>query len=152
MVYVADNKLTHDFYQRWYENWQEYLIDNKRRADQPPLIKTDKEFGYIIKRLPDVFNCQMTMSMKYYNEAYILHFFHIDFIKDQSYSPFVGQDIYRDIKAAVAITPNVEELIRHCKSAFQTPSMVIGKAQMDVLYSPFAQAFLPLHQNIHIPF
>ena len=147
VMYVSDNDLTHNFYKRWHENWQEYLIDNKRRADQPPLIKTDKEFGYIIKQLPDVFNCQMTMSMKYYYEAYILHYFHMDFIKDQSYSPFVGQDIYRELKTAGCITPHIEELIRNCKSAFQTPSMVIGKSQMEVLYSPFAQTFIPLFQT-----
>ena len=147
VMYVADNELTRSFYHRWHENWKLYLIDNVRRADQPPLFKTDKEFGYIIKRLPDVYNCQMTLSMRFFHEAYILHFFHMDFIKDQSYSPFVGQDIYREIKAAGSITPHIDELIRHCKSTFQTPRMVIGKAQMDVLFSPFAQAFIPLYQD-----
>lgn len=147
VMYVADNELTHIFYKHWYDNWQLYLIDNVRRADQPPLVKTDKSFGYIIKRLPDVFNCQMMLSMKFFYEAYILHFIHMDFIKDQSVFPFVGQDIYREIKKQGGITSHIETIIINCKSAFQTPSIVIGKAQIDMLYSPFGQAFIPLYHD-----
>lgn len=147
VMYVADNELTRRFYKRWYENWQEYLIDGKRRADQPPLIKTDKEFGYIIRRLPDVFNCQLALSVKYFHEAYIVHFFHMDFIKDQSYSPFMGLSVYREIKEAGGITPHAEELIVNCKSSFETTSMIVGSKQMEFYFSPFGQAFSSLYDE-----
>lgn len=140
VLYVADNELTRRFYQRWYENWRSYLIDYVRRADQPPLVKTDKEFGYVIRPLADVFNCQLSLSVRFLHDAYIVHFIHMDFISDHSYSPFMSGAIYREIKAANAITPHVEELIRHCKSSFETPSIVVGKSQIGLLFSATGQA------------
>ena len=147
VMYVADNETTRKFYKQWYENWKLFLIDGKRRADQPPLIKTDKEFGYIIKKLPDVFNCQLALSVKFFHEAYIVHFFHMDFIKDQSYSPFMGLSIYREIKEAGGVTPHAEDLIRNCKSTFETTSMIVGKKQMAFYFSPVGQAFSSLYDE-----
>lgn len=147
VLYVADNELTRSFYQRWYENWRSYLIDYVRRADQPPLVKTDMEFGNVIRPLPDVFNCQLSLSVRYLHDAYIVHFIHMDFISDASYSPFLGGDVYKAIKAAGSITPHVEELIRHCKSTFESPSIVVGKTQIDLLFSPTGQAFTLLRKE-----
>lgn len=141
VMYVADNELTHKFYRQWYENWKVSSIEKHDNADQPALNKADMELGGIIKCLPDVFNCQLALSLKYFHEAYIVHFFHMSFIKDQSYSPFMGLDIYREIKEANAITPHAEELIRYCKSSFATTTMAVGKTQIYFLFSPTGQAF-----------
>lgn len=144
VLYVADNDSTREFYRRWYDNWLAYFSQSKHAADQPSLIQTDKDFGYLIKKLPDVYNSQIAMSLRYFYEAYIIHFWHMDFIADQSYSPFMGLSIYREIKEANTITPHVEELIRNCKSAFATPTMIVGKPQIDFLFSPTGQAFILL--------
>lgn len=141
VMYVADNEQTHKFYQQWYKNWESYFSQSGHGADQPALIATDKEFGYIIQKLPDVFNCQMALTVKFLHEAFIVHFFHMDFVKDQSYSPFMGLDIYREIKRAGGITPHAEELIRNCKSSWDTTTMIVGKPQIDFLFSPTGQAF-----------
>lgn len=141
VMYVADNELTRKFYNRWHENWESYMIDGVRGADQPPLVQTDKELGYIIKCLPDVFNCQVALSVRYLHEAYIVHFFHMNFIADQSYSPFMGLDIYREIKRSRGISPHAEETIRHCKSAWDITTTIIGKPQIDLVFSPTGQAY-----------
>lgn len=147
VMYVADNDQTRRFYKQWHENWEKSSLEKKDNADQPALSVTDKKFGYIINCLPDVFNCQLALSLRYLHEAYIVHFFHMDFIKDQSYSPFMGLDIYREIKEAHAITPHAEELIRHCKSSFETTTMAVGKPQINFLFSPTGQAFSLLRQR-----
>lgn len=141
VMYVADNELTRKFYKRWHENWESYMIDGVRRADQPPLVQTDKELGYVIKCLPDIFNCQVALSVRYLHEAYIVHFFHMDFIADQSYSPFMGLDIYREIKKAGGITPQVEKTIRNCKSAWDITTTIIGKPQIELVFSATGQAY-----------
>ena len=146
-MYVADNELTHKFYRQWYENWKVSSIEKHDNADQPALNKADMELGGIIKCLPDVYNCQLALSLKYFHEAYIVHFFHMGFIKDQSYSPFMGLDIYREIKKANAITPHAEELIRNCKSSFATTTMAVGRTQIYYLFSPTGQAFSMLMAN-----
>lgn len=141
VMFAKDTEKVHEFYQRWHTNWVFSSFQKGDKDDQPALIKSDSEMGYIIKRLPDVFNCQLALSLKYFHESYIVHFFHMGFIKDQSYSPFMGLAIYREIKEANAITPHAEELIRNCKSSFSTTTMAVGKTQIYYLFSPTGQAF-----------
>lgn len=141
VMFAKDTEKAHELYQRWHTNWVYSSFQKGDKDDQPALIKSDSEMGYIIKCLPDVYNCQLALSLKYFHESYIVHFFHMGFIKDQSYSPFMGLDIYREIKEANAITPHAEELIRNCKSSFATTTMAVGKTQIYYLFSPTGQAF-----------
>lgn len=147
VMYVRDTPVTHKFYKKWNENWTYSCFKKGNSQDQPALIKTDKEFGYIIKRLPDTYNCQIAMSVQYLHEAKIVHFWHMDFIADQTYSPFMGMAIYKQIKADNEINDEVENMIRNCKSSFATPTMIIGKSQIDFMFSPFCQAFIPLYNK-----
>lgn len=146
VMYVADNERTRQFYKTWNDNWTYSTFQKGCSQDQPALVKTDKEYGYIIERLPDVFNSQIALSLKYYADAAIVHFWHMDFIADQSYSPYLDLSIYREIKEHSGITPHVEELIRHCKSSLASPSMPVGINQIDFLFSPTGQAFSQLRQ------
>lgn len=147
VMLVKDTEKAHELYQRWHTNWVYSSFQKGDKDDQPALIKSDSEMGYIIKRLPDVFNCQLALSLKYFHEAYIVHFFHMGFIKDQSYSPFMGLDIYREIKEFNAITPHAEELIRNCKSSFATTTMAVGKSQIYFLFSPTGQVCTMLREK-----
>lgn len=147
VMLVKDTEKAHELYQRWHTNWVYSSFQKGDKDDQPALIKSDSEMGYIIKRLPDVFNCQLALSLKYLHEAYIVHFFHMGFIKDQSYSPFMGLDIYREIKETNAITPHAEELIRNCKSSFATTTMAVGKSQIYFLFSPTGQVCTMLREK-----
>ena len=147
VMYVADNERTRQFYKMWNDNWTYSTFQKRCSQDQPALVKTDKEYGYIIERLPDIFNSQIALSLKYYADAAIVHFWHMDFIADQSYSPFLDLSIYREIKEHGGITPHVEELICHCKSSFVSPTMPVGINQIHFLFSPTGQAFSQLRQE-----
>lgn len=147
VMYVADNERTRQFYKRWNENWTYSCFEKGNSQDQPALVKTDKEFGYIIERLPDIYNCQLALSLKYYADAAIVHFWHMDFINDQTYSPFMGLSAYREIKENDGITPAVEDMIRNCKSSFESPTMPVGKQQILYLFSPAGQAFSQLRSE-----
>lgn len=147
VMYVADNERTRDFYKRWNENWTYSAFQKKNSQDQPALVKTDKEFGYIIKKLPDIYNCQVALSLKYYADAAIVHYWHMPFIPDQSYSPYFSLEIYKEIKKACGITPHVEEQIRNCKSAFVSPTMPVGIDQIYFLFSPAGQIFGKIYKN-----
>lgn len=147
VMYVADNDHTRDFYRRWNENWTYSTFQKGCSQDQPALVKTDKEFGYMIQQMPDIYNCQVALSLKYYADAAIIHFWHMDFIKDQSYSPFLDLSAYREIRNNSGITSYVEDLITHCKSSFVSPTMPIGYNQIIFLFSPAGQAFSQLHQE-----
>lgn len=147
VMFVRDTPIAHKLYKRWNENWKFSTFEKSFSQDQPALIKTDKEFGYIIKKLPDIYNCQLALSVKYFYEARIVHFWHMDFIADQSYSPFMGLDVYKQIKKTNGIDNNSAELIRNCKSAFKTTTMIVGQQQIYFLFSSCGQTFCRLHQS-----
>lgn len=142
---VRDTELTHQFFRRWHELWVvSATVRRTTRADQPGLNTANQEFGFPIGLLPDTYNCQLALSVRYLHEAHIVHFFHMPFMHDQSYSPFFSQDIYRELRAAGTVTPAIEATVLGCKSAFAQPSMVIGPKQIDFLWSIAGQTFCRL--------
>lgn len=147
VMLVRDNELTHQFYKRWNENWTYSCFEKGNSQDQPSLLKTDKEFGYIIKELPGIYNAQVAMSLKYFADAAIVHWWHMSFIENQDFSPYFSLSIYKEIKEANAITPHVEELIRNCKQSFVSPSMPVGKEHILFLFSPAGKTFNRIYKE-----
>lgn len=150
VMFVRDTPIAHQLYKRWNENWTYSCFEKGNSQDQPALVKTDKEFGYIIRRLPDVYNCQIAMSIKYLHEARIMHFWHMNFIENQDYSPFMGLDVYRCIRQQNGISEDVEQLIVNCKSSFASATMIVGREQIYFLFSIAGQVFTRIHQHSRI--
>lgn len=142
---VRDTELAHRFFRRWNELWIiSATVRRTTRADQPGLNAANQELGFPLRPLPDTYNCQLALSVRYLHEAHVVHFFHMPFMHDQSYSPFFSQDIYRELRAAATVTPEIAATVLGCKSAFAQPSMVIGPKQIDFLWSPAGQTFCRL--------
>lgn len=147
VMLVRDTELTHQFYKRWNENWTNSCFEKGNSQDQPALLKTDKEFGYIIKELPGIYNAQVAMSLKYFADAAIVHWWHMSFIENQDYSPYFSLSIYKEIKEANAITPHVEDLIRNCKQSFVSPSMPVGCDQILFLFNPAGKTLVQIYKE-----
>ena len=136
---VKDNQLTRGFFRKWNENWNHSAFNKGNSTDQRALLCTDKQHGYIIECLPDVYNCQVAMSIEYLYDAKIVHFWHMrsNFTPHLDYSPFCNKDIYRKIRQDKAIINETAQTILRCKSSFRTPSMLVGSDEIDFLFSPF---------------
>lgn len=136
---VIDNELTRKFFADWKKNWTYSAFEKHEYSDQRPLLKTDQDYGYIIECLPDVYNCQVALSMQYFYDAKIVHFWHIkdDFFMDLTYSPFTSKYVYKQVKEYKTITPEVSNLIVTCKHTFTSPSMIVGRKDIEFLMSPF---------------
>lgn len=147
VMYVADNETTHGFYRRWNENWRYSTFEKRFSQDQPALLKTDKEFGYIIKPLPGEYNCQITMSVQYLHTAKIIHFVHWGVAWDASISPFMGDALYSRIKADGGISAASHEAIQNVKDTFLSPTMMIGEKPMLFFFSTTGQVFYKLHRD-----
>ena len=147
VMYVADNDRMRQFYKRWNENWTYSCFEKGNSQDQPALLATDKEFGYTIQRLPDIYNAQVAMSLKYFADAAILHWWHMTFIENQDYSPYFSLQIYKEIKAQGGLTPHVEQLIKNCKQSFVSPSMPVGKEHILFLFSPAGKIFNRIYRD-----
>lgn len=147
VMYVSDTQLAHEFYQRWHENWTHSCFDCNDSQDQPALLATNKEMGYIMDELPDIYNAQVAMSLKYFADAAIVHWWHMSFIEDQSYSPFFSLQIYKLVKRAGGIVPEVEDLIRNCKQSFVSPTMPVGKDIIYFMFSPAGKIFNRIYRD-----
>lgn len=147
VMYVADNESTREFYKKWHKNWVYSCFEKGNSQDQPALLATDKHFGYVIKELPGVYDAQVAMSLKYFADAAILHWWHMDFIENQDYSPYFSLQIYREVKTAGGITAHVENLIRSCKQSFVSPTMPVGKEHIYFLFSPAGKIFNRIYRD-----
>ena len=136
---VRDNSFTRDFFKKWNELWKYATFHKNASSDQRPLLKLDHDYGYVIECLPDVYNCQVALSVQYFQDAKILHFWHMkdDFFLDLTYSPFTSKYVYKQVKEHKAITPEISDLILNCKRTFASPSMVVGRKDIGFLMSPF---------------
>lgn len=147
VMFVADIPFTHEFYKRWNENWKRSCFEKGNSQDQPSLYATDCQYGYVIRELSGIYNAQVAMSLKYYTDAVILHWWHMDFIEDQSYSPYFSLEIYQNLKKEGEITPQIEELIINAKQSFVSPTMPVGKEHILFLFSPAGKIFNRIYKD-----
>ena len=147
VMFVTDIPFTHEFYNRWNENWKRSCFEKGNSQDQPSLYATDCQYGYVIRELSGIYNAQVAMSLKYYADAVILHWWHMDFIEDQSYSPYFSLEIYQDLKKEGEITPQIEELIINAKQSFVSPTMPVGKEHILFLFSPAGKIFNRIYKE-----
>lgn len=141
VMYVADTPLAHKFYKKWNENWRYSCFEKGNSQDQPALLKTNRDFEYIIRELPGIYNVQVALSLKYYADAVILHWWHMDFISNQSYSPYFSLQIYEELRKQGYITEEIKEKIVNVKQNFTSPTMPVGSEQILFLYSPVGKIF-----------
>lgn len=147
VMFVADIPFTHEFYKRWNENWKRSCFEKGNSQDQPSLYATDCQYGYVIRELSGIYNAQVAMSLKYYADAVILHWWHMDFIEDQRYSPYFSLEIYQNLKKEGEITPQIEELIINAKQSFASPTMPVGKEHILFLFSPAGKIFNRIYKE-----
>lgn len=101
----------------------------------------------LISELPGIYNSQVAMSLKYFADAAIVHWWHMSFIENQDYSPFFSLQIYKDVKTAKGLTADIKELIKHCKQSFVSPTMPVGKEHIYFLFSPAGKIFNRIYKE-----
>lgn len=147
VLFVDDNERTRAFYKQWNANWRHAAFEKGMSQDEPALMKTDMDFGWLIKELPDVFNCQPAMSVKYMADAKIIHFLHMHFPKDQSFCPFVDKSFYRRMHQVGGITADLDDEIQKVKQSFSSPSCIVGWNTMNFMTSPSFSIFETIYNE-----
>lgn len=148
VMFVRDTKENRTFYKKWNENWFYGRNQLSYRRDQMPLFKTNIESGHLIQELSGSLNCQVMASIKYLHKADIVHFFNNFDGKDDSISPFLGEEIYRIVKTE-GLTETIRSLILDCKSSFSSPSIPMTKEGV-MLWRRFADNNKRALLNTHI--
>lgn len=147
VMFVADNPTTREFYKLWNQKWEYSCFVKGNSQDQPALSVANKESNMLISELPGIYNSQVAMSLKYFADATIVHWWHMSFIENQDYSPFFSLQIYKDVKTAKGLTADIKELIKHCKQSFVSPTMPVGKEHIYFLFSPAGKIFNRIYKE-----
>ena len=147
VMYVADTEKAHEFFKRWNEKWTYSCFERGNSQDEPAFCVTDREMGFVIKPLADIYNAQVAMSLKYFADAAIVHWWHMSFIENQDYSPYFSLQIYKDVKKFKGLSDETIEQIEHCKQSFVSPSMPVGKEHIFFLFSPAGKVFNRIYKE-----
>ena len=148
VMLVDDNELTHNFYESWHNNWEYSSCTKGVNTDQQSLIKTDKDYNYILEPMSGIYNCQILGSIQYLYDAKIMHFFNATWSSNMQCHPFFGKDIYMMLKKEQRISLILENNIRNCKSLFPSPSMIITDEYFRFIFSaPFHNMYKLYHTN-----
>lgn len=152
VMLVEDNELTHEFYESWHKNWKYSSFSKGVNTDQQSLIKTDKDYNYLIEPILGIYNCQLLGSIQYFYDAKIIHFFNATWLPDTLYNPFLGKEIYLLLKKEQKVTSILDDKIRKCKSLFSSPSMIVADKFFNFILSPESRAFYNLYNKNYLCF
>lgn len=147
VMFVADTDAARKLYHDWNKKWEFSCFQKGQSQDQPALSVANKESNMLISELPGIYNSQVAMSLKYFADAAIVHWWHMSFIENQDYSPFFSLQIYKDVKTAKGLTADIKELIKHCKQSFVSPTMPVGKEHIYFLFSPAGKIFNRIYKE-----
>lgn len=134
VIFAKDSQESHQFFEKWHENWQKAKDKVGGVQDQQSLVVTINELG-VVEDLDGVYNCQILGSIEYLVNAKIVHFFNTQWA-DNTLSDFFGDEIYKQIRKDGGVSEDTERLILNCKSSFVSPSMPIGLEDMKLWLTP----------------
>ncbi len=135
VVFVRDNATTREFYAKWHENWLT-TVKKGYYIDQPGLFYTDSEFGFIIEKLPDIYNCMGVYSAHYWTEARIIHYL------DKGLPLRTLKDIPKKIHEAQGITEEVKDLLLNAKKHLSEHTCFCSFYDLAFLNGAFCQFFI----------
>lgn len=139
VMFVADNSLAHDFYNKWHENWL-YERSKGFFYDQLALAHTNGMFNYPILTLGDEWNCQLEVDgLKYIANAKILHLF--GGYTDGNGFYFKNKRVYQFIKENGDFEKETLELLENPKTAFLGHVTYLGNDEYYIRHSPIFTLF-----------
>lgn len=147
VLFVNDTDLTYEFYKRWNNNWKYSAFEKDMSQDQPGFMKTNIDLENIVCELPGIYNCQPAMSVKHFADARIIHFLHMFFPRNRSFSPFMDKSIYKQIHVDGGITDITAVIIKDVKSSFSSPSCIVGEDTLRFLSSPIEPIFERIYKD-----
>lgn len=74
VMYAADTPEARKFFETWHELWL-YCVSKNFPYDMASLAETNFKFGYITKKMPGEWNCQLAYGKKYIPNGKVFHFF-----------------------------------------------------------------------------
>lgn len=144
VMVVKDLPTNYIFYNLWHKNWEKSK-EQGFKFDQLSLFATDNELQGLISPLPDIYNYQVSESVKFIYSSKILHFFNGEDLG--SLHPFFNKIWLQDIKLHKKIPNKLKEDILNCKDLFNIHSKFISGNNIDVWNSHCTKLLLNIRTH-----
>lgn len=132
VLFVRDNERTHSFFTEWHNNWCSTAAKSVY-IDQVSLYQTNRQFGYVIQRLPGEWNCQTEGKfINYLSNAYVLHYFAFTDDWDGCMFYFKNRKVFEEIRGTGSLPSSVIEKLSDPYRAFLPNYEVLSGAALHV--------------------
>ena len=110
VILVRDTPKTHEFYKLWNRNW----LEGRKKGvnmDQPSFNKTNKEMGYPVQCLDDIWNCEIIHGIRFLREAKIVHYLCTNVTSGKNQEIFLmrNMNVLQSIKQTGKIPNEIKE-------------------------------------------
>ncbi|MCL2242944.1 MAG: glycosyl transferase [Treponema sp.] len=148
VIFCRYSQECNEFFSRWHSLWM-YSNKNGNHHDMPALNQANHEMGGIIKELYGEWNCQITHNgLPFLYNARIIHYYATAFnFIECPYLPG-SRAVLSSVKDAGYISPQVMELLKNPKTAFEPGSRIIsGAAELDAVNSKYFSLILRIRKK-----
>lgn len=136
LLLVRECELSHKFYKRWYELWQE-CVTKGMNIDMPALCRTNIEFGCCIKELEGIWNCQIQrQGLPLLPEAKIIHCFTGGNI---TFYELCSERVLSKIKQSGGLDEEIRNMIENARTAFVKSTVIVPTEEAQLLELPICK-------------
>lgn len=116
VIYVKDKQKTRNFFSEW-NNLYRIYYKKGLTFDQGTLNHLNNQYKGYISLLPNIYNCQCDLGLKYLSNAKIIHYLGLNTNTDKgqlffSFSSFSNKNIYEEIKRTCSLNDEIKEMIK----------------------------------------
>ena len=140
VMFVADTKAVHDFYEQWHQNWL-YEYSKHYYFDQIALARTDHDMGGLLVEIDGIWNFQLYWgALRYLCKAKIVHYGGYSRRLETYYFRTIG--VPERIRATGKIDSETFEHLQNPKEAYVGNSLVLGNEYQKLLRSKMNIEFM----------
>ena len=134
VLYVKDCKESHEFFERWHDNW-ERSVNRGINQDMPALMQTNIQMGHMIQKLDGKWNCQLMYGLNYYTSAKIIHYFTSRYTANNGgyIYEFMDPKILEGLKENWSVDKGLESKLSNPLTCFSERIELIGGIDVDIL-------------------
>lgn len=134
VIYVKDTELTRKFYRKWHENWRDG-IDLGVNMDQPSFARTNKEMGYVVRRIPDEWNCEIVHGIRFLKDAFILHYLCTNTLYEDDETVFLlrNRNVLNEIKQTGFIPEKVYQTFDDPFNGIPALTFLLAGKEIDMM-------------------
>ncbi|MDE6435178.1 MAG: hypothetical protein K2L07_13220 [Lachnospiraceae bacterium] len=134
VIYVKDSELARNFYKKWHENWRNG-VDLGVNMDQPSFARTNKEMGYVVRRIPDEWNCEIVHGIRFLKDAFILHYLCTNTLYEDDETVFLlrNKKILNDVKQTGLIPKSVYQVFDDPFKGIPALTFLLAGKEIDMM-------------------